>query len=279
MKLGILLAGRRPEDIAKRLEQAREAGFSLCQLNLHQSGITRAELMQVADSLVEFGVRAVAVGCYCNPLQPDDASLMGACRADLDTVLHALDVLGARRVVLWSGTLSDDVNGEHALNQTASSESVLREFLSDVVRTTQARRYTLVIEPWRSHVLGTEQQTRRFHDSLPPEVRERVRFVLDVPNLLTPDRHARRDEHVRTICSSLGELAGVVHLKDIIVPPDGEESLAAPGQGSLDYRAYLQAIFDCAAPDAPAIIRNAPPSEYGAIRDYLLRMSDRWELA
>src|SRR5438105_11898956 len=167
--------------MAKRLEQAREAGFSLCQLNLHQTGITRADLMAIADAMLEFGVRTVAVGCYCNPLQPEDPSLMGACRQDLDTVLHALDVIGARRVVLWSGTLSDDVYGEHPLNQTPSSETLLRDFLTDVVQNTRARHYQLVIEPWRSHVLGSERATRGFHDSLPPEVRERVRYVLDAP--------------------------------------------------------------------------------------------------
>jgi hypothetical protein len=63
VKLGINLAGRRPDDIAKRLEQARDAGFSLCQLNLHQTGFTRADLVSIADALLEHGVRPVSIGC------------------------------------------------------------------------------------------------------------------------------------------------------------------------------------------------------------------------
>src|SRR5205814_10071697 len=107
MKLGILLAGRRPEDIAERLKQAREAGFSLCQLNFHQTGLTRSDLITVADSMEEHGVRPVAVGCYINPFRAGDPSLMGVRRADLDLLLQSLDIVGARRVGLWSGTHAD----------------------------------------------------------------------------------------------------------------------------------------------------------------------------
>ncbi len=279
MKLGILLAGRRPEDIAARFQQAREAGFSLCQLNLHQTGISRADLIAIADSMLEFGVRALAVGCYLNPLRPDDPSLMGTCRADLDTVLHSLDILGARKVVLWSGTHASDLYDDTPENHAEESQAALRRFLAEVVQSTRARHYSLVIEPWHTHVLADEQQTAAFHDTLPPDVAEHVRYVLDVPNLMTPERYAQRDAVARAVCETLGPLAGVVHLKDVIMPPDGDESLAAPGQGRLDYAAYLDAIRRCAAPDAPAIVKNVPPAEYAAIRDRMLRMSDRWELA
>jgi hypothetical protein len=63
------------------------------------------------------------------------------------------------------------------------------------------------------------------------------------------------------------------------MPPDGEEMMPGPGMGTLDYPAYLKAIFENAAPDATAIARNIPAAEFAAIRDYLLRSSDRWELA
>src|SRR5438876_3045511 len=112
MKLGLLLAGRRPEDIAQRLNQAREAGFSLCQLNLHQTGFTRGELVTIADLMLEYGIRPVAIGCYVNPLRPSDSSLMGTSREDLQLLLNSLDLIGARRIVFWSGTHADHLYGE-----------------------------------------------------------------------------------------------------------------------------------------------------------------------
>ena len=279
MKLGILLAGRRPEDIAKRLEQAREGGFSLCQLNLLQTGLTRADLVTIVDQMLEYGVRPVALGCYVNPLRPDDFSFMGACRADLDLMMHNLDIIGARRVVIWSGTHAETLYEEHPENGSDDSLTSLREFVTDVVRNTRARRYSIVIEPWRTHVLNHEDRVLQFHNGLAPDVAERVCYVLDVPNLMTPERYAHRDSAVRSICGSVGPLAGVVHLKDVIMPPDGDESLAAPGQGKLDYEAYIAAILRSASDEIPAIVKNVPAPEFGSARDYLLQLSDRWELA
>lgn len=279
MKLGVLVAGRRPDDIVQRMDQAREAGFSLCQLNLMQSGFNRNDLVAIADSMLEYGVRPLAIGCYVNPMRPDDSSLMGANRADLDTLLHTLDIIGARRVVLWSGTHADALFDEHTENSAESSLGGLREFLTDIVRNTRARHYSLVVEPWKTHVLSSAEKVTDFHASLPPAVAERVRYVLDATNLITAEQYAERDLHVSAACEAVGRMGGVVHLKDIIMPPDGDDSLAGPGQGRLDYPAYVAAILKNAPPDAPAIVKNVPPSEFGSVRDYLLRLSDRWELA
>src|SRR5579862_6485924 len=67
MKLGILLASRRLEEIPDRQKQAREAGFTLCQVNLHQAGLTRNDLVTL-DQFVDHHVRPAAIGCYVNPL-------------------------------------------------------------------------------------------------------------------------------------------------------------------------------------------------------------------
>ncbi|HXG22987.1 MAG TPA: TIM barrel protein [Chthonomonadales bacterium] len=279
MKLGVLLAGRRPQDIAERLAQSREAGFSLCQLNFLETGFTRADLIATADSMLEYGIRALAVGCYVNPLRPDEPSTMGTTRADLDLLLRSLDIIGARRVVFWSGTHAEALYDEHPENATEESLEKLRQFVLEVARSCSARTYYLVIEPWHTHVLNSENRIADFHASLPQEVSAHVRYVLDVPNLLTPERYLERDKHMRTICRTIGRAAGVVHLKDCVMPPDGEPAFPGPGLGKLNYAEYLKAIFEYAAPDAPAILRNIPASQFAAARDYLLRMSDKWELA
>jgi sugar phosphate isomerase/epimerase len=277
VKLGILLAGRRPEDIAKRFEQGREGGFSLCQLNFMQTGFSRSDLLAIVDCMLEYGMRPAAVGCYINPLRPDDA-FMGTTREDLNLILHSLDIIGARKVVLWSGTNSPAVFDDHPDNATEDSVHLLRSFLTDTVRTTRARHYYLVVEPWKHHVLRDEQGVIDFYRSLAPDVSERVRFVLDAPSLMTCDRYSDKDNQARTICQAIGPLAGIVHLKDCVMPPDGDESLAAPGQGTLDYGAYVKAVMENTSADVPAIVRNVPVAEYAAVRDYLLQLNDRWIL-
>ena len=195
---------------------------------------------------------------------------MGTCREDLDLLLHSLDIIGARKVVIWSGTHAGTIYEDHADNHNEASKGALGAFLTDVVRSTRARRYSIVIEPWHGHVLDHEDRIITFHNGLPADVAERVTYVLDVPNLLTAERYPHRDSAVRSVCGAVGPLAGLVHLKDIIMPPDGEEGLAAPGQGRLDYPAYVESIFRWASPDAAAIVKNVPAADYAQQRDCVL---------
>ncbi len=279
MKLGIHLAGRRPEDIAERLSSARESGFSLCQLNFHETGLTRPDIVAVADAFEAYDVRPLALGCYVNPMRPDDSSLMGTCRADLDVLLHSLDLLGARRIVLWSGTHSNTWFEPNAQNSNTSSKDLLRTFLESVVASTRARHFTLVLEPNPDHVLATTEDVIEFHRTLAPVVSSHVRYVLDAASHLTANDYPMRGEMAERVCSHLGPLSAVVHLRDFAVQANGECGLTAPGAGGLDYDAYIRHIMRSAPRDTAAIARNVAPDEYADVRDYLLRLSDNWELA
>jgi sugar phosphate isomerase/epimerase len=279
LKLGVLLSGRRPADIAERLVQCRDAGFSLCQLNLLQSGISRADMVQIADAMFEQGIRPLAVGCYVNPMRPSDAGFSGACRDDLETILSGIDILGARRVVLWSGSFGERIFDHHEKNHSPDALEILKAFVTDVVRTTKARNYQLVLEPWHAHVLDTEERVASFHASLDPYVQPRVRYVLDAVAMMTPERYLERNIEMTKVCTKVGPLSGMVHLRDLVMPPDGDASIAAPGEGRLDFPGYLQWIEATCPQDAGAIVRNIGPAQFAAVRDYLLRTSQQWELA
>lgn len=278
MRLGVLLAARSLEEADTRLSQAREAGFSLCQMNLQKGGCSRVELVTLADHMLEHGVRPVAIGCYVNPIRPDAAGPLGVSREDLIQLLHYLDIIGARRVVFSSGTFSDTPFDPHPDNTSEDALAMLAEFVSDVVAQTRARRYQLVIEPWYGHVLYNEDRVIAFHQLLDPAVSEHVRYVIDACSMIGPERYAERDKAARHILRAIGKAAGVVHLRDCIMPPDGETDLVPPGQGTLDYAAYVSALQECVPEDTPAVIRNLPPDEFAQSRDYLLRLSDDWQL-
>lgn len=279
MKLGILLAGRRPDDIRQKLEQARDAGFFLCQLNLTQSGYTRADLVAIADAMDTLGVRAVAIGCYVNPLRPDEPFAMGATRADLDLVLQSLDILGARRVVLCGGTHAETPFEPNDDNNSDESLEQLRTFVIDVCSHTKARHYYLLLEPFHMHVLHSEHRIADFHNSLNGNISGHVRYVLDATALIRPEEYDDRIKRSQMIARRIGPAAGAVHLRDCVMPPDGETAYPGPGDGKLDYPAYLESIFEHVHPETPAIIRNVPTDQFAEVRNRLLVWSNRWELA
>jgi len=279
VKLGVLLAARSVEEAETRLDQARASGFSLCQLNLQKGGCSRGDLVVLADRMLERGVRPIAIGCYVNPMKPEDPGPLGLCRTDLVHLLQLLDIVGARNVVFSSGTYGDTPYDPHPDNFTDEALNVLVGFVTDLVAETKARRYHLVIEPWHGHVLNSEDRVIAFHERLEPAVSEHVRYVIDAPALIGPDRYSERDRAVRHICRAIGRAAAVVHLRDCIMPPDGDADLTGPGQGKLDFAAYVQALKDYVPDDTPAVVRNIPPEEFAQSRDYLLRLAADWQLA
>ncbi|MCC6731480.1 MAG: TIM barrel protein [Chthonomonadales bacterium] len=279
MKLGVLIAGRRPADVAPRLAQARDAGFSLCQLSLHQTGFGRQDLTEIADAMLEYGIRPVAVGCYVNPLRPDDAGFMGATRDDLMTLLQSLDIVGARRVVIASGSCAAAAHEAHPDNSADASLEALCDFLADVVAQTAARNYTLVIEPWTGHVLSSSDRVIALHSMLDPRTAGHVRYVLDAPSLIAPETYEQRDEAATAICRAFGAAAGVVHFRDVHRSPEGELLSAAPGAGDLDYAGYVECVVTEAPADVPGIVRNVRTTEYAGARDYMLRLRGDWQLA
>lgn len=269
---------RNLDEAESRLDQVREAGFALCQINFAGGSLQRTELITLAELLLAREMRPVALGCYVNPLKPEDPSPLGGSREALDSLLLHLDIAGARKVVMLSGSHADTLYGSHPDNASDEALNALRDFVSDVVAVTRARHYQLVLEPWPGHVLSDEDRIITFHERLSPAVREHIRYVLDAAALITPERYADKDRAVRRICRAIGPAAGVVHLRDCIMPPDGEAALPGPGQGKLDYGSYIQALKDNVPFDAPAIVRNVPPEELKSAREYLMGLADDWQL-
>ncbi len=277
MRLGTLVAIRNLDEADARLDQARAAGFSLCQLNLQGSGFDRVALIGLAEKLLEREMRPVAIGCYVNPLRADEPGPLGASRKELDFVLHHLDVIGARKVVLFTGSHATTLFDPHPDNFTDEALEQLAAFITDVTRNTRARNYQLVLEPWHGHVLCNEDRIITFHESLDPAVSYHVRYVVDAASLITPESYPDRNRVARRVCRAIGPAAGVVHLRDCIMPPDGEAGLPGPGQGTLDYAAYVQALRENVPPDTPAIVRNVPPDELAQARSFLLGLAEDWE--
>lgn len=278
MRLGAVVAIRNLEEADTRLYQLRAAGLAVCQLNLHGVGCQRPTLLTLADKVLEHEARPVAVGCYVNPLQPDTAGPLGATRTDLEHLLHQLDIIGARRVVFFSGSYASTLFDPHPENASDAALDKLAEFVTEICRNTRAGHYQLVIEPWHGHVLSHEDRIVTFHGLLAPAVADHVRYVVDAPTLIGPDRYSERDKVAARICRAIGRAAGVVHLRDIIAPPDGDAGLPGPGEGKLDYKAYVDALKANVHADTPALIRNVPPEELGRACAFLTGLSDTWQL-
>lgn len=276
MKLGIYIAGMGAEDLRGKFEQAREAGFSLCMTSLHRTGYSRQDLAAIADDLVELGIRPLALGCFLNPLRPEDASFMGACANDLDTLLQTLDIVGARRIVLCSGTYAESPVEPDERNSSDEGLAVLREFVAGVLARTRARNYQLVFEPNPAHVLSSPKRVLQFHEMLGEMEQRHVRYVLDGAAFVRPEAWEERDGIAQVSCAQLGAVAGIAYLRDAALDAAAGLLNPAPGEGELDFPGYV-ATLQKHAGDTGAVIRSVTPDQFADVRDRLLRWGG-WEL-
>jgi sugar phosphate isomerase/epimerase len=202
---------------------------------------------------------------------------MGASAEDLDTLLHALDIVGARRVVLCSGTYSDSPADPHDRNGTPEALDALHAFVGDVLARTKARNFQLVFEPNPFHVLSSPERAIEFHSRLSDVERTHVRYVLDGASMILASNWEERNMLARAACEQLGEIAGIAYLRDAAIDETAGVVYPAPGEGGLDYPQYASAMVRHAG-GAGAVIRSATPDRFADARDFMLRLG-AWELA
>lgn len=270
MNLGVMIGAAELSELEPAIQAAVDAGYGTCQINLFQTGWNEARIDQIAALLERFALPAAAIGCYMNPLKPDDPSLMGANLDDLKAVMRHGARLGAKKIVIWSGTYADDLLADHPENQTESAlQHIFDLFTEEIIPLTQSGGWQILIEPWHTHALGSEERLLSFILRFPPELRAHLGVVLDAPNLMPPNRYARRDQEVPTIVQSLAPVTGLAHLKDIVYDERGRLDLPAPGKGALDYGGYLNALRSHLPSEIPCIAEHMPPSQFASVKQFL----------
>ena len=109
MELGVMINIYEETDIPAAFWYATEAGFRRGQVTSFIHGITADEVRQIAVAARNSGFQVDAVGCYINPLRPEDAGLHGVDGLDWQTLAENMGMMnGVERLVCWSGTLGRD---------------------------------------------------------------------------------------------------------------------------------------------------------------------------
>ncbi len=263
MNLGLWLELRPTDNLPRLLDRVAALGFGA--LHAHfPAGCDAALARRVRRACQGSGLDLAAVSGYANPLRPELAP-MGATVAQLAGLIELLPVLGARRVVSWSGSYAEGIGDAHAENQSEAAWEALRRHVDALFPLLDAAEGVLVLEPFFTHVLNTPERAAAFCAEVGSPY---VRLVLDPPNLLPPALWERQAELITAAVATLARYVGLVHLKDMRLR-DGQLDMPAAGQGLLDYPALLAAIAR-AELSAPLIIEHVRLEDAAAARYFVL---------
>jgi sugar phosphate isomerase/epimerase len=201
------------------------------------------------------------VGAWSNPLDVDAGKSRAAiekCQRHLDLAerlgaLCCVNIVGSRHPEIWDGPHSD--------NFSADTFDLIVATTREIIDAVKPRHtfYTLETMPW-------------IFPSSPDEYLDLVRAIdrpalgvhLDPVNMINnPARYFRNGDFIRECFAKLSPLIKSCHAKDSKLEPRLTVHIdeCTPGEGFLDYRAYLTELAKL-APDTPLMLEHMAEEQY-----------------
>ncbi|HMQ31941.1 MAG TPA: sugar phosphate isomerase/epimerase [Chloroflexaceae bacterium] len=263
MQLGLWLEIRPTDDLSRLADRVAAIGFST--LHAHfPDGCDEALARRLVRACATGGLGLAAVSGYANPLRPDEAP-MGSTLAQLADLAALTPLLDTRRVVTWSGSFGAGLLDDHPDNHAGAGWDALRRGVDALFPVLEEAEAVLLLEPYFTHVLDSPAAVARFCEELNTPY---VGAVLDPPNLLPPDTWGRQAELIPAGVAAMARHIGLVHLKDMRLR-DGALELPGPGQGVLDYGAFLGAVRALGTA-VPLIVEHVALEGAAAARHFVL---------
>lgn len=239
-----------------------------------------------ADRIRDFERAAAAadiviaeVGAWSNPICPDDSVRLPALELNRRRLALA-DQIGARCCVNIAGSRNPEVwDGPHPDNLTRETFDLIVETVRGIIDDVKPRRtrYCLETMPWIYPYSA---------DSYVELIRaiDRPQFAvhLDPVNLInSPERWAHNGDIIRECFAKLGPHIVSCHAKDIAMSRRLTVHLdeAPPGQGQLDYHAYLSELHRLPA-DTPLMLEHLRTAEeYAAAAKHIRGVAAELEVS
>lgn len=208
------------------------------------------------------------VGAWSNPLSPDPdtrAKALDLCKARLALA----ERIGARCCVNICGSRGEQWDGPHPDNLTPDTFMLIVDTVREIIDAVRPTRtaYTLETMPWMY-----PDSVESYAELLRAIDRPAFAVHFDPVNLVcSPQRYYATGALVREFVERLGPWIRSVHAKDIVLSGKLTVHLdeCRPGQGGLDYPAFLKALAGL-GPDLPVMLEHLPsPEEYAAAAAHL----------
>ena len=238
--LGMMLQGTSTDDLLKQAANIAAVGFDTVQLTIFFEP-SADDLKKLAETLNKLGLRVAAFGTYFNPFRPDDTSFfMHSNLRTMKLLAEHSGLFGCRQFVTWSGSYAPTLGGADPRNHTpeavAKLQRAVREIVMPVLEPIAGR---LALEPSYRHVLGSPELGQEIFAPFPAD---KVGFVMDPPNLISPELYPKRDEEMLRLFRVLGDRVHLVHLKDMRLDSKNNRVSPGPGDGEMNYPLFISEL-------------------------------------
>ena len=230
--------------------------------NLQLGQLNPGLAWQVGEAFRNQGVQIAVLGCYINPIHPDEGERRRLLRYFKEHLRFARD-FGCSIVALESGSVNADYSPSPENHREESFHAMLAS-LSELVA--EAERFGVVVglEAVTSHTVSSPKKMRRVLDMVRSN---NLQVVLDPVNLLSAENYPDQTRIVGEALELFGDRVAVVHAKDFVVENGAMKTVPA-GSGQFDYTPILNFIRS-RKPGISVLLEEAGESVAPGCRNFL----------
>ncbi len=279
MQLGIRLHDVEKAPLERRLEIAKDQGFTCAHLALNKvisefstadPALTPGLAMYIKRAFEKNDLDVAVLGCYLNLATPDEEALAKNLHRYMAHIRFAA-LCGAGVVGTETGAVNTAYRFEEA-NRTEEALSLFIDRLGPVVDYAEKSGVILAIEPVARHIVCTPKRARKVLDEIHSP---NLSIIFDPVNLLDEENYEQREAVFEEAMDLLGEDISVLHLKDFVLE-EGRLKSVACGDGHMDYRAVLSFVKKN-KPMMHATLENTIPANAQRAAALIRRLYDEAE--
>ncbi len=246
---------------AARLAQA--AGNDCVQVHFDNPAATLDDVRATGQILSDHGLACAAVCCHLARNRAEDftfTSLEG-----VRWLIDAAGILASPRLVMWSGSYSNELRGEDPRNFSPAAMDLLEAEYRRFVPDTAAAGLTVCVEPFYPHVTGTPERMAEFCGRFDEGT---VACCLDAPNFISHALYDQTNALLPSIIRTVAPYIELLHFKDIRRDDRGNLGLPGPGDGILDYPTLMAELARLERP-LTGLTEHIQPADYGRAHDFI----------
>lgn len=188
----------------------------------------------IGDKLKERNIHVSVLGCYINPVVPDEEARKASVAKFIEHLKYA-KIIGADMVGTETGRYSNDFQ---VVPETYTEECYRRLLLSmkEIVAAAEKLGVIVGIEAVHDHTLYSPEMMRRFLDDIDSP---NVEVILDPVNLISAEDCMNQEAVLERAFRLYGDRISMVHVKDFSME-NGHPEFEHIGEGLFHYEPLLR---------------------------------------
>ena len=221
----------------------------------------------IRKKLDENDIHVAVLGCYINPVNPDEKERQKAVAKFIEHLKYA-KVIGADMV----GTETGRYDAGFKVVPYTSTEGcyqLLLKSMRELVTAAEKLGVIVGVEAVHDHTLYCPEIMRRFLEDIDSP---NVEAILDPVNLISAEHVADQDEEINKAFRLYGDRISVVHVKDFVMK-EGKPEFAHVGEGLFHYE-HLMKNLKKDKPYITMLLENSTKERYHQDVEYLQKIYD-----